>query len=72
MIKANELRIGNYVTTIDDKITCTSVKGFYGFPVSTGIINHNNNVNDFEYLNPIFTNQINLEDCNQLIHLENI
>ena len=26
MIKANELRIGNYVTTIDDKITCTSVK----------------------------------------------
>jgi hypothetical protein len=53
MIKANELRIGNYVTTIDDEIRCTSVKGFYGFPVSSGIVNHNNNVNDFEYLTPI-------------------
>ena len=26
----------------------------------------------FDYFNPIFTNQIKLEDCNQLIHLENI
>ncbi len=26
----------------------------------------------FDYLNPIFTNQINLEDCNQLINLEKI
>jgi len=52
-MKASELRIGNFVTTIDDKIICTSVKGFYGFPVNTGIINHNNSVNDFEYLKPI-------------------
>lgn len=25
-----------------------------------------------DYFNPIFTNQIKLEDCNQLIHLQNI
>jgi len=52
-MKASELRIGNFVTTIDDKIICTSVKGFYGFAVNTGIITHNNSVNDFEYLKPI-------------------
>jgi len=53
MIKANELRLGNFISTIDNKIICTSVKGFFGFPVNTGIVNHNNDINDFEYLKPI-------------------
>ena len=53
MIEVRELRIGNYLKSIDGKLICTTVKGFYGFPKNTGIINHNVVPNDFEYLEPI-------------------
>lgn len=53
MIQAQDLRIGNYLQSIDGKIICTYVKGFFGHPVHSGIINHSGQINDFEYLEPI-------------------
>jgi len=64
MVKVEELRIGNCLKSIDGKIIQTSIKEFVGFPINTGIINHNQQINDFEYLEYIPITKEHLEKAN--------
>ena len=52
-MKANELRIGNYVKSDNLGIICTSVKSLYGFPECTSIVNHSDRVIDLSAIEPI-------------------